>query len=105
VSYMNFLRDAVRKTHGCEAKHVRSVPVKIRFQGNAVWDGVVEIFELGGHPKASKCYAWGVIDDPDSLKAVTMLHMSPITSAKSAVRAHFAANPPADGTKGNNNPA
>ena len=28
------------------------------FGSHAVWEGTVSIFELKGHPKATKCYAW-----------------------------------------------
>ena len=90
---MNFLREAVRLAHSCEAKHLHSVRVKIRLEGNVVWDGDVEVFQLEGHPDASKCYAWGVIDDPDSLRAITMLHMPPITSANAAMKAYVAKAP------------
>ena len=48
----------IRRLHGVEATHVESVPVKETFRGKTVWDGIVEVFELHGHPKAPKVYAW-----------------------------------------------
>ncbi len=37
--------------------HIKSAPVTEMFQGKTVWDGVVEVFDLTGHPKANRVYA------------------------------------------------
>ncbi|HEV2387022.1 MAG TPA: hypothetical protein VGS20_07160 [Candidatus Acidoferrales bacterium] len=83
------LQDAIRRLHGVESRHVASVPVKEAFQGKTVWEGIVEVFELIGHPKAPKVYAWAhETDDPKSPRRhVTVLHIAPVTSAVLAVRA------------------
>jgi hypothetical protein len=83
------LKKTIHKLHGARAKHTKSVPVKETFQGQIVWDGVVEVFELKGHPKASKAYAWAHdTDDPLHPKQqVTVLHIPPVTSPELAVRA------------------
>ncbi len=83
------LRNTIRRLHGAEAKHTESVPVKEVFQGQTVWDGVVEVFELKGHPKAKKAYAWAHdTDDPlHPKRQVTVLHVPPVTSPELAVRA------------------
>jgi hypothetical protein len=83
------LRDVIRHLHGVESKHVESVPVKETFQGKMVWEGIVEVFELIGHPKAPKVYAWANETDNPKKKPrhVTVLHTGPITSPLLAVRA------------------
>jgi predicted RNA-binding Zn-ribbon protein involved in translation (DUF1610 family) len=83
------LRDVIRHLHGVESKHIDSVPVKETFQGKTVWEGFVEVFELHGHPKASKVYAWAHdTDDPKQPRRhVTVLHVHPVTSPLLAVRA------------------
>jgi hypothetical protein len=83
------LKDIIRHLHGVDAKHIESVPVKETFQGRTVWDGIVEVFELHGHPKAPRVYAWvHDIDDPKQPRRhVTVLHVAPVTSAILAVRA------------------
>ena len=59
------LGETIYRLHGAKAKHAKSVPVKEVFNGQTVWDGVVEVFDLKGHPKASKAYAWANdTDDP-----------------------------------------
>ena len=88
MTYIEELRDVIRRLHGVEAKHIESVPVKETFQGKTVWDGVVEVFELIGHPKAPKVYAWAhETDSPKRPRHVTVLHIHPITSPILAVRA------------------
>ena len=54
-----------------------------------VWDGIVEVFDLVGHPKAPKIYAWAHdTDDPkEPRRCVTVLHIPPVTSPLLAVRA------------------
>jgi len=83
------LKDVIQKLHGAEATHLESVPVKEVFNGQTVWEGIVEVFDLHGHPKASKVYAWtNETDDPENPKHhVTVLHLGPVTSAVHAVRA------------------
>ena len=78
MSYLSELQDVIKRLHGVESKHIQSVPVKEIFQGKTVWEGIVEVFELVGHPKASKVYAWShETDDPKTQKRhVTVLHIA-----------------------------
>jgi hypothetical protein len=87
--YLQELRDVIRHLHGAEATHVESVPITETFQGRTVWQGVVEVFELRGHPHARKAYTWAHdTDNPvKPRRHVTVLHLHPISSARDAVRA------------------
>jgi hypothetical protein len=89
MSHIDELCDVIRRLHGVESTHVSSVPVKEVFQGRTVWEGVVEVFELIGHPTTSKLYAWShATDDPENpWRHVTVLHSHPVTSPVLAVRA------------------
>jgi hypothetical protein len=89
VSHITELRDVIHKLHGAKAEHVRSVAVQEKFQGRIVWDGVVEVFDLSGHPKANRIYAWSHdTDDPKHPKQhVTVLHIPPVVSPQTAVQA------------------
>jgi hypothetical protein len=88
TTYIKELRVAIRYLHGAEATHVESVPVKEMFQGKTVWEGVVEVFDLHGHPAASRVYAWAhATDDKKQQKRhVTVLHIPPVVSPETAVR-------------------
>lgn len=89
MTYIEELRDAIRRLHGAEARHLESVPIKETFQGRTVWEGIVEVFELIGHAKASKVYAWAhdTGDPQHPRRHVAVLHIQPITSPAAAVRA------------------
>lgn len=89
MSYIQDLQDVIRKVHGVESMYVESVPVKEVFQGRTVWQGIVEVFDLRGHPTAPRVYAWmHDTDDPENPKRhVTVLHIHPVASPFSAVRA------------------
>jgi hypothetical protein len=83
------LRDAIHRLHGGEATHRESIPVKETFQGQTVWDGVVEVFNLRGHPKTDTVYAWlhDTGDSKQPFRPVTVLHIHPALSPIAAVRA------------------
>jgi hypothetical protein len=83
------LKEVIRILHGVESVHVASVPVKEVFDGKTVWEGIVEVFSLHGHPKANTAYAWShATDDPENPKRhVTVLHIPPAVSPVTAVRA------------------
>jgi hypothetical protein len=89
MNHIDELRDVIHRLHGAKASHVHSVPVKEVFQGRTVWDGVVEVFDLAGHPKTSRIYAWmHDTDDPAHPKRhVTVLHIPPVVSPQDAVKA------------------
>lgn len=89
MSHIDELRDAIHKLHRGKATHHASVPVKEVFKGETVWDGIVEVFHLEGHPKANTAYAWlhDTGDPKNPVKHVAVLHVPPIVSPLDAVRA------------------
>jgi hypothetical protein len=86
MSYIRELREAIRKLHGCEALHAETVPIMESFQGQIVWQGEVEVFNLRGHPKANRAYAWAHETD-NGKRYVAVLEIPPVNSAQSAVKA------------------
>ena len=89
MSNIEELQGVIHKLHGAAATHRESVPVKETWQGKTIWDGVVEVFDLSGHPKTHRAYAWShATDDPKHPKHhVTVLHIPPAVSPLTAVRA------------------
>lgn len=88
MSYIEELKDVIRKLNGVESSHIESVPVTETFKGQTVWEGIVEVFELHNHPKARRLYAWAhETGNPDKpIRHVTILHLGPIDSALKAVQ-------------------
>jgi hypothetical protein len=89
-TYIKSLGELFTKLHDCKAKHVETVPVTERFQGQTVWEGQVEVFDLKGHPKASTGYAWGY-DKVKASEGVAVLGITPVVSPLTAVRAFLLA--------------
>jgi hypothetical protein len=89
MSHVDDLAKTIHKLHGAKATHSESVPVKEVFDGKTVWDGIVEVFHLEGHPKANTAYAWlHDTGDPDKpSQHVAVLHVPPVVSPITAVRA------------------
>jgi hypothetical protein len=90
--YIKELQDVIRRLHSADATHVESVPIKETFQGKTVWEGIVEVFDLHGHPATTRAYAWAHdTDDPQTPRRhVAVLHIHPVTSPVLAVRAAIA---------------
>jgi hypothetical protein len=84
--YLAALIKAFRDLHGCQAIHVETVPVIEHWQGKTVWEGEVEVFDLTGHPKASKGYAWAY-DKARGSEIVAVLELPPVISPRTAVQA------------------
>ena len=81
------LRLAVRDLHGLESEYVRSEPVHETFRGETVWDGVVEVFRVFGHSKATEVYVWSHETDDGGRRYVAVLGVPPVKTALDAVRA------------------
>ena len=81
------LKEAILHLHGCESEWVESVPVTETFQGQTVWEGTVQVFDLIGHPTATRCYAWSHATEGENRRFVAVLHQGPVDSPEKAVRA------------------
>jgi len=81
------LKDVVESQHGGTATLLQSVPVRETFQGNTVWAGVVHVFKLAGHPKATRAYAWSYERPDGKRRFFAVLDIPPIMSPLDAVRA------------------
>ena len=82
------LKGAIRNLHGCDATWVESVPVKEEFEGQTVWEGTVQVFDLIRHPAATRCYVWShAVGESGKRRFVAVLHQGPIDSPQAAVRA------------------
>ena len=94
TEYIERLRTAIRNLHGCESAHIGTTPVKETFQGKTIWEGAVETFDLAGHPKATRCYAWAHASGKDdkATRYLAVLALPPVKSPQDAVRASIVAD-------------
>jgi hypothetical protein len=86
---IQLLQKAIRETRRCNSRHVASVPVVEQFEGQTAWQGLVEVFDLIGHPQAKRAYAWSYRDG-DKIKSITILEIPPVDSPQSAVKVAIA---------------
>jgi len=86
--YIAELQAVFMKLHGCDADYVESVPVVEEFQGETIWQGDVEVFDIRGHPKATRGYGWGYsTTESGGRRYFTVLELPPVTSPQTAVQA------------------
>jgi hypothetical protein len=91
MKHIGSIQKAIRAMHGCDSRYVESVPVHEVFEGQTAWQGTVEVFDLIGHVKAKRAYAWQYQDGPDEIKTVAVLEIPPVDSPESAVKVAIAA--------------
>ena len=78
---------AIRHMHGCEAAWVESVSVHEKTPAGAtVWEGEVQVFDLKGHPKAERAYAWSHATEGTRRRFHAVLHLPPVDGPVMAVR-------------------
>jgi hypothetical protein len=86
--YIEQLQSVILHLHACKSSWVEAVAVHEIFQGETVWRGDVEVFDLIRQPKAKRCYAWSHLDGPkdERTRFVAVLEIPPVESAETAVR-------------------
>ena len=80
---INELLRFVEREHSCSAAPAASIPLT-QVSGRTSWWGMVEVFDLHGHPSASRCYAWRA--HPKRRGFLTMLKTAGISSVEEAVQ-------------------
>lgn len=99
------LKRAVESQHGGTATLAQIAPVHEAFNGQVVWDGTVHVFDLDGHPTATRAYAWSSpIEGSDKRRFFTVLHLGGIRSSLDAVRAAIVVEHKAKEGAGESNP-
>jgi hypothetical protein len=91
MTYIDELIEVIRELYGVEALHIDTVPVVETFEGQTIWDGEVEVFDID-HPKTSRIFAWSHdTDDPvNPRRTVTVLQIPPATTPHRAVQVSIA---------------
>ena len=87
--YLDRLQLAVQHLHNCAAVWRQTVPVHEVFRGKTAWKGEVEVFDLTGHTKAKRAYAWSHREGPNDQgeRFVAVLELPPVVSPETAVKA------------------
>jgi hypothetical protein len=93
MHYIEEIQATFLRLHNCTAKYIETVPVLEEFQGQPVWQGEVEVFELLDHPKAKIGYGWGHAtgEHDQGRRYITVLQLPPVDSPQTAVKVAIAA--------------
>ncbi len=89
--YLDKLKQAILKLHGCEATYLESENILDTVEGQTVWRGIVAVFQIASHPKATRCYAWGYQLPDGKMRHVAVLEVPPVDSPRKAVQAAMVA--------------
>ena len=90
MNRLDRIKQAVELAAGCKAVHADTEAVVEVFRGQVIWEGVVEIFNLQGHPKAKRAYGWETGEGKEA-RYTAVLEIPPVTSSNTAVRAAIVA--------------
>jgi hypothetical protein len=72
------LRNGVESLHHCDARLSHISEVSESFEGMPAWQGVVHVFDLKGHPTATRAYAWSSpIEGSTKRRLYAVLHVPP----------------------------
>lgn len=94
------LKRVVEGQHGAKAVLVTKLPVREVCDGATVWEGTVHLFDLTGHPDATRVYAGSrPVGRSDRRRFFAVLHLGGVRSPRDAVRAALAAERRATGRR------
>lgn len=94
AGYIQRLEAMLGSRYHCSVRYLDSIRVREVFRGQTTWHGTVELFELAGHPQATRVYAWSHLQgqcDSDQ-QCVSFLEVPPVDSPIAAVRAWLEAD-------------
>jgi hypothetical protein len=83
------IKCAVERSLGGMARHVTSTPVIEVLEGNLLWEGVVETFDVACNPTVKRCYGFTYRED-DSLQCAAIAETDEVTSPQMAVKTFIA---------------
>jgi len=63
-----------------------------KYDGETVWRGDVEVFDLAGHADSPRAYVWSEAKADGKRRFFVVLHVPPITSPGKAIHATVLSN-------------
>ena len=82
------MQEAIHQTHDCEATRCIGV-VEVTPDRNNPNDAIkVYLFEIKGHPTATRCFAWAVQQNERTLLIPAVLQTTSLQNAEQAVRSY-----------------
>jgi len=82
--------DAIERKALCKVKYLHTQPIRLVEDGQIIWKGTVEVFQLDGHPAAKIAFGWGNPTADDKVELVTVIGTPPLETPVQAVKAYLA---------------
>jgi hypothetical protein len=79
-------RMAIRQVLDADAEPAGAVELHVRRRNGKEWHGTVHVFDIAGHPRAKRCYAWPEPLNDTSVIIRVVAQAGRITSPEQAVR-------------------
>jgi len=89
LNHIEQLKALIEQQYGTTATHVETVPVHETFNGETIWDGEVEVFDVPEFENADRVFAWNFEDDDGEQQQVTVAQISPASDPSTAVKAYL----------------
>lgn len=87
------LSEVVRRMHGCRAILRERITITEGYGDRLVWQGVVRVFDIQGHPQTDTCYAWSsAVEGSTRRRYYAVLKLPPVDSPQDAVKAAIVAD-------------
>jgi hypothetical protein len=83
------IKCAVEKSLGGIARHVTSTPIIEVFEGDLLWEGIVETFDVSCNPTIKRCYGFAYREE-ETLLYATIAETDDVNSPKMAVKTFIA---------------
>jgi hypothetical protein len=88
MNHIERLKEIIEREYSTTAKHVETVPVHEIFEGETIWDGEVEVFEVPEYSEGDRVFAWAFEDD-NCEQQITIAQIPPATTPENAVKAYI----------------
>ncbi|MEP7149639.1 MAG: hypothetical protein ABI857_12230 [Acidobacteriota bacterium] len=88
MNHIEQLKELIEQEYGTTAKHVETVSVHETFNGETIWDGEVEVFDVPEFSDADRVFAW-MFEGDAGQQQVTVAQIPPATSPENAVKAYI----------------
>jgi hypothetical protein len=88
--YRMQLLTAIENRAKCPAVYIQTQPVRLSIDGQVVWNGKVDIFQLKEHPQAQQAFGWGVEKADKKMEYITVMGIPPLDTPLAAVKGYVA---------------
>jgi len=95
ISYRDYkqnLLTAIENHAKVDAAYLQTQPIKVSEDGNVLWKGKVEVYQLKNHPQAKMAFGWGYMNAQKKIEYIVVIGIPPLDTPLAAVKAFVGAH-------------